>query len=62
MGFIIIDDVEMMTQILSNLPEEYDRIVENFEGKLNNEIGMLTIEIFWDKLSDKYNRMNVRFN
>ena len=62
MGFNIIDDVEMMTQILSNLPEEYDRIVENFEGKLNNEIGMLTIEIFWDKLSDKYNRMNVRFN
>ena len=28
---VIIDDVEMMTQILSNLPEEYKNIFENIE-------------------------------
>ena len=30
LGFII-DDVKMMTHILSNLPEEYENIVENLK-------------------------------
>ena len=59
---VIIDDVEVMAQILSNLPEEYKDIVENLEDRLNDNIDMLTIKIFWDNLSANYNRMNARSN
>ena len=58
----MIDDVEMMTHILSNLPEEYNNIVENLEYELDDEIGMLNLEIIWDKVSAKYDRMNVWSN
>ena len=61
LGFII-DDVEMMTHIISNLPEGYENIVENLEEELYDDIGMLTNKIFWDKLSYKYNRMNAQSN
>ena len=42
-----------MTHILSNIPEEYENIVENLEYKLDDDIDMLIIEIIWDKLSEK---------
>ena len=32
---IIVDDVEIMTHIMSNLPEEYDNIVENLKEELD---------------------------
>ena len=47
----------MMTHILSNLPGEYENTVENIEDELDDNIDMLTIKIFWDKLSAKYARM-----
>ena len=61
LGFII-DDVEIMTHILSNLPEEYENIFENLEKELDYYIDMLTIKIIWDKLSAKYDSMNVESN
>ena len=59
---VIVDDAEMMTHIISNLPEEYENIVENLEDELDDDIAMLNIKIIWDKLSAKYNRMNTRSN
>ena len=51
-----------MTHILSNLPEEYENIFENLEKELDYYIDMLTIKIIWDKLSAKYDSMNVESN
>ena len=48
---VINDNVEIMTHILSNLPELYKNIVENLEDKLDDDIYMLTIKIFQAKLS-----------
>ena len=59
---VMIDDVEVMTHILSNIPEDYENIFQNLEYKLDYGIDMLTIERIWDKLSDKYDRMNVPSN
>ena len=59
---VIIDDAEMMTHILPNIPEEYENIFENLVDKLYDDIDMLTIKRIWDKLSAKYNRMDTRFN
>ena len=52
----------MMTHIISNLPEEYENIVENLEDKLHNDIAMLTIERIQEKLPAKYNQMNAQSN
>ena len=52
----------MMTHILSNLPEEYDSIVENLEEKVDDDIDMLTIKKIQEKISVKYDRMNARSN
>ena len=59
---VTIDDVEMMTHILSNLTEAYKNIVKSLEEKSEFNIYMLTIKIFQDKLSAKYDNMNVRSN
>ena len=59
---VIIDDVKMMTHILSNLTEEYENIVETLEEELDNDIDMLTIERILDKISSKYNIMNAWSN
>ena len=48
---VINDNVEIMTHILSNLPELYKNILENLEDKLDDDIYMLTIKIFQAKLS-----------
>ena len=56
---VIIDDVEIMAHIVINLPEKYYNIIENLEGKLDDDIDMLTIKIIWDKLLPKNYRMNV---
>ena len=48
--------------VLSNLPEEYENIVENLEEKLDDNIDMLTIQIIWDTLSAKYDIMSARSN
>ena len=53
-----IDDSEVMTHILSNLPEEYQNIVETIEYKLDYEENPLAIDRIHDKLSVKYYRMN----
>ena len=47
---VIIDDVEIMTHILSNLPEEYNKMVENLEDELDDKIDMFAIKIFRDKI------------
>ena len=47
-----------MTHILSNLPEEYQNIVETIEYKLDYEENPLAIDRIHDKLSVKYYRMN----
>ena len=48
-----------MAHIVINLPEKYYNIIENLEGKLDDDIDMLTIKIIWDKLLPKNYRMNV---
>ena len=47
-----------MTHILSNLPEEYQNIVEILEEKLYDKYEPLTIERICDKLSDFFDQMN----
>ena len=59
---VIVDDVEMMTHILSSLPEEYEIVVENLEEKLDDDIDTLTIEIIWITISTKYDIMNAHSN
>ena len=59
---IIIDDVEMMTHVLSNLTEEYKNVVETFEKKMDDDINILTMERIRDKLSARYDRMNTWSN
>ena len=59
---VIIDNVEILTQILSNLCEEYENISENLEDELYDDINILTIKIFWDKMSSKYDKMTARYN
>ena len=61
LGFII-EHVQMVTLILSNLPEEYENTVENLEEKLDDDIHMLTIKIIWCNISPKKNRTNVWYN
>ena len=39
-----------MTYIISNLPEEYQIIVEILEDKLDDDNGPLTIDMICDKL------------
>ena len=59
---VIIDDVKIMNHIMSTLPEEYEETVEKIEGKLDDDIVILNIERIWDKLSDKYDKMNALSN
>ena len=59
---VIVDDDEMMTHILSSLPEEYEIVVENLEEKLDDDIDTLTIEIIWITISTKYDIMNAHSN
>ena len=53
-----IDGSEMMTHILSNLPEEYQNIVEILEYGLDDDSNTLNIKRIRDKLSVKFDRMN----
>ena len=48
---VIIGDVEMMTHILSKIPEEYYNIIENIEDELDDNIYVLTMKIICDNLS-----------
>ena len=48
----------MMTNILSNLPEEYQTIVEILEEKLDEKYHSLTIDITRNKLSVNFDQMN----
>ena len=48
----------MITNILSNLPDEYQIIVEILEDKLDNKGNPLSIENIWDNISVKFDRMN----
>ena len=48
----------MMTNILSNLPEEYQTIVEILEDKLDEKYHSLTIDITRNKLSVNFDQMN----
>ena len=48
----------MMSHILSNLPEEYQTIVEILEYKLDNDSGFITIKRSHDKILVKYDRTN----
>ena len=48
----------MMTHILSNLPEEYQAIVEILEDDLDDEDDPLTIERIPDKILVKFDQMN----
>ena len=51
-----------MSHVLYNKLEECEKIIENLEEKLDNDIDLLIIDIIWEKLSSKENRMNVRSN
>ena len=46
-----------MTHNLSNLPEAYEKIVENIEDNLDNNNDLLTINSIREKLLVKYNQM-----
>ena len=48
----------MMTHILSNLPEEYQTIVEILEDKLYDKDDHIAIERIRDKLLAKFDQMN----
>ena len=48
----------MMTHIMSNIPEEYKKIVENLEDEVDDNIYPLTIERICDKLLSKYDQKN----
>ena len=48
----------MMTHILSNLPEEYQSIVEILEDKLDDKDDHLNIERILEKLLVKFGHMN----
>ena len=50
----------MMNQILSNLLEEWDKISENIEVELDDDINNLTIKRISDKCSEKYYQMTAR--
>ena len=45
-----IDDSEIMTRILANLPEEYQNIVKILEDELDDDDNPLIIERIRDKL------------
>ena len=44
LGYII-DNVEMMSHIMSKLPGKYENIAENLDNESDNKIDMVTIEI-----------------
>ena len=46
----------MMSHILSDLPEEYQTILEIIEDKLDNDSEFITIERVRDKILVKYDR------
>ena len=48
----------MMTHILSNLPEEYQTIVEILEDELDDKDYPLTIERIHDNLSVKFDSID----
>ena len=52
-------DIEMMTHILSNFHEAYEKFIENLEDELDDAEDSLTIDRIRDKLLEKYHRMNV---
>ena len=49
----------MTTHILSNLPEAYDKSIEHIGDELGYYKYSLTIKIIHDKISLKYDQMNV---
>ena len=53
-----IDDSEIITHILLNLPEEYQNNVQILEEKWDDTDDPLTIDIICDKLSVKFERIN----
>ena len=53
-----IDDSEIITHILLNLPEEYQNNVQILEEKRDDTDDPLTIDIICDKLSVKFERIN----
>ena len=55
-----IDDIEMMTQILSNLHKAYNNTVENIEDEFDDENDTLNIKSIHGDLSEKYDWMNIR--
>ena len=50
----------MMTHILSNLTKSYKNIIENIEDKLDDDGNPLTTKMIHDKISAKYDQMNVQ--
>ena len=48
----------MMSLILSNLPEEYQTIVEILEDKLDDDSDFITIERIREKILVKYDQIN----
>ena len=48
----------MVTHILSNLPKEYQIIVEIIEDKLDDEENLLTIDRICENIPVKFDRMN----
>ena len=55
---IKIDDSEMMTHIIQNLPEEYQNMVQMIKYRLDDEDNCLTIERIGDKHLIKYDQMD----
>ena len=53
-----IDDSEIMTHILSNLPESYKNILEILEDDLDYDNNPQTIDRIHDKLLVRYDQMN----
>ena len=52
-----IDDSEMMSHILSNLPEEYQTIKEILEDKLDYNSEFITIERIRDNILVNYDQI-----
>ena len=57
---VIIDNLEVMTHILSNLPEKYENIIENIDDGLDDGIDTLTIDRIRDNSLAKYDQMTAQ--
>ena len=53
-GNTCVSEVDLIIHILSNLPEEYEVAISEFEEKMKNTVNLLDIEDVRQKLNNQY--------